>query len=183
EETRGEADGDAVLLPELLAMAGAESNESGRAHDRSVETLDEHGRGFVLAHELTAIDVAVARAMLRRDFPLPTRPLRRRARERPRRAIVLARDRERAITGQPMSPIHPRHVERAHEQRPESGAVEEEFAVDRSSVAQTHAGQLAGLRRAQHFAHLPFDAFDAALLGIAAQIARIQRGVEVIGVA
>src|SRR5690606_40021258 len=91
---------------------------------------------------------------------------------------------ECSIAAQAMAPIDPGHFERLmQEQRSESGTVEEEIARDRGAVLQLHACDVSRLGCAQHVADLAFDASHAALFGVAAQIASIERGVEMIGIA
>src|SRR5215216_2935287 len=110
-------------------MTGCELDEPRCAQHLAVEAIDQHRGGLVFAHELAAIDVSIAGAMLRRDLPLPPGLLRRGPRVRAGRAIVLTRHGERAIAWQPMTPIYPRDAERlVEQQRSEARAVEEEFS-------------------------------------------------------
>ena len=85
-EAAGEADRDAVPVPEFPAHAGDEAQRP-RIGERFAVEVGEQGRGgLVVADVVAAVDVAVAGAVLQRNAPLPARAARRRARVRRRAA-------------------------------------------------------------------------------------------------
>ena len=71
EETAREAERDAILLPDLLAPPGHETQRPRRVQRLAVEPAEQQARRLVVAHELAAVHVAVAGAVLQRNAPLP----------------------------------------------------------------------------------------------------------------
>src|SRR5262245_58892080 len=71
EKTAGETHSDAVLVPDLLALAGRELDVARIGARLAVEISLQHRRRFVIADERAGIHVPVASAMLKRNAPLP----------------------------------------------------------------------------------------------------------------
>ena len=68
------------------------------------------------------------------------------------------------------------------EQAAESRAIDEEIAGNAPAILQVQRLDEAGFGVLVHFDDLPFDAHRAALFGVAAQIGRVEAGVELEGV-
>ena len=68
-------------------------------------------------------------------------------------------------------------------QRPESGAIEKEVAADHPVVVELQRLDVAGFRRLRDVLDFSFDALHAARLRVGAKVARVQRRVEMIGIA
>src|SRR5690606_25934350 len=122
EKAARQADRDTILLPEQLASSRRETNQARRAECLAIEVRKQDGGRFVIAHELAAVDVPVARAALRGDAPLPTGRSRGRACVRCKGACMLASNRLRAIAWQPVTPVHVLDAQRfLDQQRSEAG--------------------------------------------------------------
>ena len=124
------------------------------------------------------VDVAVAGAVLQRDAPLPAGAGARSSACTAcssRRAIAGHRD--RAVAGQPVRPVVVAGLQRAFDQQAaKARAVDEQIALDR--VARSRSVTCAtspSPSRMPDVDDLAFDAPHAARLGIAAQVARVQR--------
>ena len=155
----------------------------GSASARAVEVGQQRGGGLVVADVRARIHVAVAGAVLQRDAPLPARGARRRARVRRRRAGLLAGHGHRAIAGQPVRPVLVAGLQRLLDQQAaESRAVDEQVAGDARAALQRDGFDEAVFAAQLHVDDFAFDALDAARLGVAAQVLRVEAGIEVIGV-
>ena len=122
--------------------------------------------------------------MLERDAPLPARAARGRAGEGIGLAGERAGHRDRAVAGQPVLPVLVAGAERLLDQQPaKARAVDEQVA--RRSVGRPSsvtASTWPSSARRCDTDDLALDARDAARFGIAAQVARVEAGIEVEGV-
>ena len=73
QEPTGEADRDAVAVPEFASAACRELQQAWFRQRFAVEVAEQYSCGFVFAHIFGAIDVTVACPMLQGDSPLPAR--------------------------------------------------------------------------------------------------------------
>jgi hypothetical protein len=79
-------------------------------------------------------------------------------------------------------PVLEARLQRAFDEQPaEAGAVDEEVALDDPAVGELEGLDVAAVLRA-HLLDLALDALHALGLGELAQVTRVQRGVEVVGV-
>ena len=180
EKTAGQSDGHAVAVPELLAPAGLEPDVARFGQRGAVQIGHQDRGGLVLRHEGAGVDMAVAGAVLQRDPPLPACTVRCRPRHRQQRSDRFTRHRDRAIAGQPVLPVLVAAVQRLLDQQPAyARAVDEEVARHALAAFHHHGVDRTVVLSLQHLDDLAFGADDAALLGIAAQKARVQAGVEV----
>lgn len=125
--------------------------------------------------------MAVADAVLQWDAPLPARAVRRGSRQRQQRPHRSARHGHRAVAGQPLAPVVIAGLQRLLDQQAaQARAVEEEVAFDGLAARQLHSSDATVLALA-HFDDLALHALHAALLRVAAQIARVETRVEVEG--
>jgi hypothetical protein len=179
EEPAREPERDDVLVPRLLAPPGEEAQLVGRGERLALEVGEQHFGRLVVGDVRRAVDVAVAHAVLQRDVPLPARAARGRAGDRLAVRSEPARDRHRAVVGQPLAPVDERHPERLPEQqRAEPRAVDEQLALDPLAVVERERGDEAALGMLLDFGDPPLDAPHPALLGIAPQEPGVEPGVE-----
>ena len=131
-----------------------------------------------------AIDVAVAGAVLQRDAPLPARRARRRARVRRRAARRVSHGTAmRAVARQPVRPVLVAGLQRLLDQQAaKAGAIDEQVAVDPLRRLRAPPRRRSRRPARSDVDDLAFDALHAARLGVAAQVPRVQAGVEVVGV-
>src|SRR5581483_538737 len=140
EETAGETERHAIVLPDLTPLSGGEFEQSRRPERCPIEVGEQCPGSLVLIEVAAAEDVSVARAVLQRDPPLPSRSVSDRARKRSRRTEASAGQRQRAIAGKPPRPVIEARVERAlDEERSEAAAVDEEVATHRALTLEENS--------------------------------------------
>jgi hypothetical protein len=155
-----------------------------RIRQRLAVQVRQQGRGgFVVADVPARIHVAVAGAVLQRNAPLPAGRARGGARIGRDRVHAFAGHGQRAVARQPVRPVLVAGLQGLLDQQPaEARAVDEQFAIDALAAFQRHRFDEAVVGALVHLADLAFDALHAALLRQFAQEARVQGGVEVVGV-
>ena len=128
--------------------------------------------------------MAVPGAMLQRDAPLPARPVRGRTRvrrQRPRPAR--ARHRKGTVAQQPLAPVLIAHAHRvADQQTAHARAVDEQVSIHPAAIGEHDMVEEAVTATPVGGDDPSFDPLDARRLCPAAQEAREQRGIEMIGV-
>ena len=173
-------DGDAVLVPQLLALARLEFHPERIGAGRAVKVRQQHAFGLGIVDELAGIDVAIASAVLQRNAPLPARAVRGGAGVGGEVFRALARHRNRPVTRQPVRPVIEPHAQRLVDEQPaKAGAIDEQVRADHFAVVQRHAVDEAILGAQRHVHDLALAPPHAAFLRIGRQKPRKQRGVEV----
>ena len=121
--------------------------------------------------------------MLQRNVPAPAGLVRDRARVRYRRADRFCLHCDRTIAGQPVVPVFVTGVQGLFDQQAaEAGAVDEQVAFHDLPILQHQRFDGPALRVLPDLMNLAFDAFQSVALGDTAQEARIQAGIEMVGV-
>jgi hypothetical protein len=183
-EARRQPQRDHVAVPGPAALAGDEAQHPRLGQRLAVEVGQQGRGGLVLADVRAAEHVAVADPVLQRDPPLPAGVARGRAGVgRDRRIRVGAGHRDRAVAGQPVAPVLVTGPERLLDQQTaETRTVDEQLALDPAPAFHHHRLDETVLA-AQHVVdHLALDPLHPARLCVLAQVARVQRCVEVVGV-
>ena len=127
--------------------------------------------------------MAVADAVLQRNAPLPPGL----ARRRPRIGVQLvsraARHRDRPITGQPVRPVLESGVQGPLDQQSaESGAVDEQLALDGGAGIEPDGADVALTLTQLDVDDAALDPLHAPRLAVAAQVAGVERGIEMEGI-
>ena len=184
DEAAGQAERHHVLVPGLLAPPGLDADEPGLLDRRAARIRDEPMARLVIRHVLAAEHDAVADAMLHGNVPAPARGVRITGRIRLGGFIDDGLERHRAVAGQPVRPVFEAGLQRAFdEQAAKAGAVDEEVALDDLALCRARA-----IRRSRCAACvrtcliLPSTRFTPLGSDELAQVTRVQRGIEVIGV-
>ncbi len=184
DEAARESDRDTVLDPGTATAARPELQQPELDANVAFQVVQQHPARLVVARVRGRVDVAGALPMLQRDLPLPARAVGNGARVG--RYVVereVGLQRQRAVVAQPLAPVFVTGLERLFdEQAAKAGAVEEQVAVDALARLHHHRFDEARLRILRDAGDLALDALDALGLAALAQVAGIQRGVEVIGV-
>jgi len=85
----------------------------------------------------------------------------------------------RPVARQPVRPVVERGTQCAADQQARrAAAIEEQISLEHFAARQRHRFDEAVAGPQRNVAHQPFDVLDPARLGISAQVAREQRGVE-----
>jgi hypothetical protein len=105
EKTCGQAQANAVPVPVLHPLPGAEAQQPGFCNGFAVEIAEQGVAGFIVAHELAAIDEAIANPGLQWNTPLPAALPGNRACIGSQLASRFRLHRDGSIAGQPVSPI------------------------------------------------------------------------------
>src|SRR5690606_2295824 len=135
EEARGKAQRDDIAAPGPAAHSRPETQRPRFGERPAFDVGEQHRGRLVLADEVAAKDVAVSRAVLERDAPLPAALVRDCLCIGPRWASIFAGHRNRAVAGKPMRPVLKAGLESVpDQQRAKARAVDEKLAVDRGSV-------------------------------------------------
>ena len=182
-EPAGQSDGDDIAVPELLPLAGDEAQGPRLCLRLSVEVAQQRSDRLVFAHEIAAVDHAVAGAVLQRNSPLPAGGTRGGSRVRRGIADAVAGNGDRTVAGQPVAPVLVTGLERLFDQQPaEAGAIDEEVAGDAATVFHYHSAHESRFRHPFHVDHLSFHPLDTQAFGECAKVAGVQRRIEVIGI-
>src|SRR5690606_36172192 len=184
DEAARKAERDAILVPDLAAAPGAETDQARLGDELSFEPLEQEGMRLVVGHVIAAIDETVADAGLERDAPLPSPLVRHRAGVRNGSPDRMRLDRQRAIGRQPLGPWLEPGLERLLDQNAARlRAIDEQVTLDRLPGFQLERLDEAAFRILPHVRDLAFDALHARLLGQLAQEPGIERGIEMIVIA
>jgi hypothetical protein len=184
QEARRQADGDAVLVPDLLAAPGAEFQEIGLVGRLAVQGRSQGLQGRVVVDVLGRIDIARADPVLQRDAPHPAGRMGGGAGEG-RQAIAahLALVGHGAVVGQPVVPVLEAGLQRPLDQQgAEARAVDEQVGLQHLAAVGGDRLDEAVLAAQGDVDHLALAPDHAALLGVVAQVAGIEAGVEMEGV-
>src|SRR6185312_12212410 len=138
---------------------------------------------LILTHEIAAVHVAIAGAVLQRDPPLPAR--------RPRVGLRIGRhrrggsapDREGAIAGQPLPPVLEAALQcTLDKEATEPRTVDEEIAFDARAALEHHRLDEAVLAAQPYVHDFSLGSLHSSSLGVRAQHADKQCGIELEGV-
>src|SRR6185436_6299528 len=180
EESTGEADGDDILLPDLLAPAGDETQRPRLRLRGPIETAEQQARRRVVTEEFAAIHVTVAGAVLQGNAPLPAGLTRGGTGVWRGLRHAFAGHGHGAIAGQPATPVFVAGVQRLLDEQPaKTRAVDEQIARHHPAVLEFHGFDETVLGVLLHVNDLACDAFHAIRLGDTPQEARVQPGIEV----
>ena len=183
QEAAGQANRDHVALPEALATTGREAQPVQRPERRTIQVGKQRRLGLGFLDEATAVDVAVAIAVLQRNSPLPAGCTSGRAGVGLGWARPLARNGQSAVTRQPVAPGtvgNPHGL--ADQQSTKAGAVDEQLAFDAPAIVEFHRFDEAALRMLMHLGDTALDALHPTCLRVAAQKAGVEAGVELEGI-
>ncbi len=185
EEPARQAERDDVAVPALASTPGGEAQMAGIAQQLALQAAQQLCLGGLGVQILAAIDQAIAHPVLKRDAPLPPRLARGGAGE----GIGLgrvgqgARGRDRAVAGQPLGIAVIAGAQRLFDQQAaKARAIDEQVTLDPPPVGQRHRLDIAVLGPQVHRVDPPLDPRHPAAFGITAQVAGIERGVEMKGV-
>src|SRR6185437_9509411 len=183
QKTRRQADRDDVPVPGFAALSGGETQHARFADRGSVELPQQGGRGFVIADVSTGVHVAVAGAVLQRDAPGPAGLARGAAHERRGRTGVFAGHDHCAVARQPMRPVLVAGVQGLLDQQPaETGAIEEQVALDAFAAFQYHRLDETVVAAQLHIDDRAFGTTHPQILRITTQQPPVQARVEMVGV-
>ena len=172
-----------VTVPRALAATGDEPQLARIGLRLALDIGEQRRRGCIVGQATAAIDVAVAGAVLERDAPLPPGLARDRPRVGQRRPDIGARHRNGTVARQPVRPIVIARRQFALDQQPaKPGAVEEQVAGDPLARGEHQRRDIAALAIALDTIDAALGALDAAVDGEAAQVSRVQSGVEMKGI-
>ena len=185
QETGRETQRDTVPVPGLLPAPGAEFELPRFSDRRTCQVLQQERTRLVVGTETAAVDDAVAGAMLQRDAPLPADGVRHRPCIRWRRLRALGLHRPGAVGGQPVPPVLVADTEHlADQQSAESRAVDEK--VSRRRMRRPPAPATRCCPSAETTVDireiLPSTRLAPHRFALAAQVLRVRRGVEMVGV-
>ncbi len=173
----------AVLLPHAVALVGRDAQRPRLGERAPGEVAFQHRPRTVLVHVTVGIHDAVPHPVLQRNAPHPAGLIGARTGVGHRRAHRFGLHRQRAVGEQPARPIVAAHAQRlADQQASEAGAIQEQVAFHPRAVLQRQCGEETAFRIGLHLADAAFDARDAEAFAEAAQEARVQPGVQVVGV-
>ena len=133
---------------------------------------------FLVADVLARVDVPGADTVLQRNAPVPSCAARDRGGVRRARNLVRHLHRHRTIVRQVLGPVHVAGLQRTFdEQAAKTGAVDVEIGLQAVSLLEDDLiDEAVGAPRDAR--HRAFQAHDAGLLGVGAQVSRHQTGVE-----
>src|SRR5690606_19357292 len=125
----------------LGPVPGLEAKLVRRGERLPVEIGEQERGRLVLAHEIRAVDVAVADPVLERNAPLPARRASGRAGQGLPVSGQCAGDRHGAVARQPLAPVDETDAQRLpDEKRAEARAVDEQVAFDTPAVLEPDRG-------------------------------------------
>ena len=131
DEAARKADGNAVAVPGLAALARPELDDARLGEHLAFDVGQQALFGRVVGEVAAAVHHAVADAMLQRDAPLPAGIARDRARVGNGRPHGLGLQRHGAVAEQLVRPVFIAHVQRvADEQAAKAGAIDEQVAFE-----------------------------------------------------
>jgi len=184
DEAAGQPERDAIAMPDLVADAAGEAQCAWLGQRLAIEVGEQQRAGLVFAHEVAAIDMAIAGAVLQRDAPLPAGRPGIGLRVRAHRLGPDTGHGDGTIARQPTAPVVETRLQRTFDQQPaKARAIQEQVAFDALAAVHLHRFDEAVGGAQLHVHHLAFAAAHAALLGIAAQEPTIKPGIEMIGIA
>ena len=184
EEAARQADGDDVAVPALAAATGQEADQARVGDGRAVHAGDQRGARGIVVLIAAGVDIAVAGAMLERDTPAPSGLRRRGARIGSDVLLRRAGGRPGAIAGQPVRPVLIASAQRLLDQQAaHPRAIDEEIALQHIPAIGGERADEARLGMLVDPADLALETLHAPRLGQLAQVVRIERGVEMEGVA
>ncbi|PAV70131.1 hypothetical protein WR25_17275 [Diploscapter pachys] len=176
---------DDVAVPALPPPSRGEAQAAGIAQRLALEAGEKIELRRLVGQEFAAIDIAVAHPVLQRDTPLPAG----RTGGGTGVRIGLARTgqrtrhRHRPVARQPLRIALIARVQRLLDQQPaKAGTVDKQVARHLPPVDERQGLDIAILAPQPDVGDPPLDPRHPAALGVTAQIARIERGIEMIGV-
>ena len=138
-ETAGQTDRHHIAVPALLAQSRYEL-EAPWLGQRLAVQIGQQGRGrFVVADKLTAVDVAIANAVLQGNTPLPAGPVRRGAGVGQQLWRRFTGNGQRRVTLQPLGPVLVAGLQGLLDQETaKTRTVDEKVAFDPLAAGQQH---------------------------------------------
>ena len=184
EEAARQADRDDIGAPRLASHAGREADQARIGERRPVHPGDQRRARRLFVLKAAREDIAVADPVLERDAPAPTRLRRGRTGEGRAADLRRARRRPGPIAGQPVRPVVIAHAQRlADQQAAQPRTVDEEVAGDDLSIRQRQRSDVSAVVMPFDRRDHTLDPGDARAFGEPAQVARVEPGIEVIGIA
>src|SRR5690349_12714035 len=161
DESAGESERDAILVPGQPAAARLETQNSRLSNRVALHRRHELAGRAVRIEVLAAEHQPIADAMLQRNAPPPARIVGDGSREWRSRADEFRLHGRRAIARQPLRPVVVARLQSLlDEQTPEARAVDEEVPADSLARFENERLDETGFRVLTHLANLALDAGD-----------------------
>src|SRR5258706_6187485 len=155
DETGGQADRKAIMLPQFSAMPRGERDDAGILEGSPSQAAHERRFRSGVAAEPARVDIALAHAILQGYLPAPSRGLSRGTRRGKQRFLAGRLGHDGAIARQIIRPVNGTDAERLADQKSlETRAVDKKVTLNFSAIGKGHASDetVVPLHHPCHFA-------------------------------